>query len=205
MRHLRRLNENRFTMGARLTHPLGLLGRSSLSLSAFALVLLLGGALCSAHRVADSTAHYRHHGAALLNDLTVTPGAVRTTSVKEICGETTPQFRKTTPKMKAQVYAYYGVDKDAALKGGPKPSKDDADHPLYEVDHLISLELGGADDIRNLWPQPYYEHPGAHEKDVLEGYLRRQVCAGKITPTAAQQAIRLDWYKAYLDAHIDPR
>ena len=27
-------------------------------------------------------------------------------------------------------------------------------HPDYEIDHLIPLGIGGADDDANLWPQP---------------------------------------------------
>jgi 5-methylcytosine-specific restriction endonuclease McrA len=42
-----------------------------------------------------------------------------------------------------------------------------------EVDHLISRELGGADATDNLWPQPYTQHPGAHEKDRLENQLHK--------------------------------
>jgi hypothetical protein len=39
----------------------------------------------------------------------------------------------------------------------------------YEVDHLISLELGGSNDIKNLWPQSYNSAPyNAHVKDKLE-------------------------------------
>jgi hypothetical protein len=36
-------------------------------------------------------ADYRKHGAVLLNDLSVTPGKVRTTDVKAVCSEKTPQ------------------------------------------------------------------------------------------------------------------
>jgi hypothetical protein len=66
------------------------------------------------------------------------------------------------------------------------------------VDHLISRELGGADAVENLWPQPYTQHPGAHEKDWLENRLHDEVCAGKITLQDAQQEIKEDWYAAYL-------
>jgi len=67
-----------------------------------------------------------------------------------------------------------------------------------KVDHLISRELGGADAEDNLWPQPYTQHPGAHEKDWLENELHKGVCAGKITLKDAQDEIKGDWYKAYL-------
>jgi len=39
----------------------------------------------------------------------------------------------------------------------------------YELDHLISLELGGCPACRtNLWPESYLPKPGAREKDQLE-------------------------------------
>ena len=148
-------------------------------------------------------ARYRSHAGALLNDLNETPGAVRTLDRNQVCdGGSTKQFRNTTEKMKNDVYAEYGVDKHKALASGPRPSKEDAAKPLYEIDHLISLELGGEDDEKNLWPQPYYMHPGAHEKDAVENYLHRQVCSGKMELQEAQRAIATDWYQVYLDARL---
>jgi hypothetical protein len=145
-------------------------------------------------------AHFRTHDKVLLNDITATPGVVRTTNRKEICeGGSTKQFRNTTEKMKNEVYAAYGVDKEKALADGARPSKADAARPLYEIDHLISLELGGADDEENLWPQPYYQHPGAHEKDTVENWLHKQVCSGKMEPAEAQRAIATDWYAVYVE------
>jgi hypothetical protein len=140
-------------------------------------------------------AHYRKHGTVLLNDLTVTPGEVRTTSKAAVCSEKTPQFRNTTEKMKNEVYAEYGVDKHQPLSLQLKIGE----VPLYEIDHLISLEIGGADTVKNLWPQPYYQHPGAHEKDILENWLHKQVCAGKMDLAEAQAKIRTDWYAEYLE------
>jgi len=72
----------------------------------------------------------------------------------------------------------------------------------YEEDHLISLELGGSPtDPRNLWPEAYNPKPGAREKDVVENYLHKQVCAGTMTLSEAQQAIATDWYRVYLRIH----
>jgi hypothetical protein len=133
-------------------------------------------------------AHYRHHGPAMLNDLTATPGKVRTTDTKAVCSQTTPQFRNTTEKMKNEVYAAYGVEKNKGIcEGG------------CEVDHLISLEIGGADDVANLWPQPSQPKPGFHEKDKLENWLHKQVCAGDMPLVKAQEGIANDWYALYLE------
>jgi hypothetical protein len=123
---------------------------------------------------------------ALVPDPVLTPGAVRPdATTKSVChGGSTAQFRKTTESMKANAYATYGV----------KPRK----NVCCEVDHLISLELGGADDPRNLWPQPYEPRPGAHEKDLVEDYLHRQVCAGAMSLADAQHQIATDWLAVYL-------
>jgi hypothetical protein len=68
---------------------------------------------------------------------------------------------------------------------------------LYEEDHLIPLELGGAPtDPRNLWPQRWDGPLGAHAKDVIENRLRVGVCAGRLTLAAAQDSIAGDWEAA---------
>jgi len=67
-----------------------------------------------------------------------------------------------------------------------------------EVDHLISLELGGSNDIKNLWPEPYEgEQFNAHVKDRLENFLHAEVCAGRISLTTAQKEIATDWKESF--------
>jgi hypothetical protein len=115
-------------------------------------------------------AHYSNHGSALLPDSKVTPGAVAIDSKSTICSTRWGKDeRHVTAKMKEAVYAQYGTS----------PGKGDCEFKTHtgksgkpvqegcEVDHLISRELGGADVVENLWPQPYTQHPGAHEKDGL--------------------------------------
>jgi hypothetical protein len=63
----------------------------------------------------------------------------------------------------------------------------------YEIDHLISLELGGSNSIRNLWPEPYAGPGGARTKDAIENRLHAQVCAHSISLRAAQVEI-LRWW-----------
>ena len=158
----------------------------------FILLLLLPGPLTIAP---NEHAHYRHNEQGIvLNDLNVTPGAVRTTSATELCrpGFTTKDFRHTTHAMKVEAYARYGQTPDSGE---------------FEVDHLIPLTIGGADDIKNLWPQPVHgldepkdlparpgSIPGYHQKDKLENALHRMICKHKINVKAAQSCIRHDWW-----------
>ncbi|HXR78393.1 MAG TPA: HNH endonuclease [Bryobacteraceae bacterium] len=96
----------------------------------------------------------------------------------------TKKVRSVPASLKRRVFAEYGV----------------VNPPLraYEVDHLISLELGGSNSIRNLWPQPYSGLEwNAHVKDALEDRLHVMVCNGDIEMSAAQDAISTDWIAAY--------
>jgi hypothetical protein len=67
----------------------------------------------------------------------------------------------------------------------------------HEVDHLISLELGGSNAIRNLWPEPYAGRWGARTKDVLENRLHELVCEGSLALKTAQRQEARDWVAAY--------
>ena len=62
-----------------------------------------------------------------------------------------------------------------------------------ELDHLVSLELGGANDASNLWPEV---PPTPNPKDTVENALHDAVCSGRVTLAAAQQAIASDWETA---------
>jgi hypothetical protein len=91
--------------------------------------------------------------------------------------------RHTPGKVKTAVYRAYGLDRTESH---------------FEIDHLISLELGGADLQANLWPQSYDTRPwGAHEKDALENRLQAMVCAGELPLEQAQKEIAADWIAAY--------
>jgi hypothetical protein len=70
----------------------------------------------------------------------------------------------------------------------------------FKIDHLIPLELGGADTIDNLWPQKISARPyGADRKEQLTEVLLMKVRAGKMTLTQAQEEIRRDWIDAFID------
>lgn len=118
-----------------------------------------------------------------------TPGVVNpaaSTAVICVPGYTSkPGVRHVTAATKRAVFAEYGIDPKV---GGP-----------YEIDHLISLELGGSNDIRNLWPQSYASQPyNAHLKDALENRLHRLVCSGQVSLDQAQKAISSVWIGAFV-------
>lgn len=122
-----------------------------------------------------------------LNDIDKTPGDVLTTSKNVICTQKTSTIRNVSTKTKKQAFAIYGLTRTT---GWCKPKN-------CEVDHLISLELGGSNSIKNLWPQPYAGKWNAHLKDALENRLHKLICNGSVTPKVAQAAISHDWISAY--------
>jgi hypothetical protein len=67
----------------------------------------------------------------------------------------------------------------------------------HEVDHLISLELGGSNAIQNLWPEPYAGRWGARTKDVLENRLHDLDCSGQLSLRYAQRIEATNWVGAY--------
>ena len=62
-----------------------------------------------------------------------------------------------------------------------------------ELDHLVSLELGGSNDAANLWPET---PPTPNPKDKVENALHAAVCDGQVSLAAAQRAIASDWMTA---------
>ncbi len=69
----------------------------------------------------------------------------------------------------------------------------------YELDHLLSIEDGGAPaDPKNLWMMVYADHYGARVKDVLETKVSRMVCAGKLTLDQARAALIPNWLIGYV-------
>jgi hypothetical protein len=62
-----------------------------------------------------------------------------------------------------------------------------------ELDHLVPLELGGANDASNLWPET---GPIPNQKDSVENALNSAVCDGRISLARAQHAIARNWETA---------
>jgi hypothetical protein len=126
-------------------------------LAAALLVALIFGVPGYAQK--EATAHYAHHGPALLPDPEATPGDMVTTDAQTVCVRGYAQRERNVPlEEKRQVYALYGVHPAVKTVNGKRI------RTCCEVDHLISLELGGSNDVKNLWPQPYLPRPGARQK-----------------------------------------
>ena len=124
-------------------------------------------------------------GSGPLADSGCTPGAVFPAVTKAIvCVKGYSQSVRNVPASeKLAVYAAYSIASHASGQ--------------YEVDHLISLELGGSNDIANLWPEPADPVPGFHQKDRVENYLHEQVCQGSISLPSAQHNIANNWLSVY--------
>ena len=114
----------------------------------------------------------------------LTPGVAAALNRDQICGSTGPKNRIVPASLQRRVFEEYGIP------GAPPRA--------YEVDYLITPALGGADDIRNLWPQSYSPAVwNARVKDALEDRLHDLVCDGRLDLATAQRDISSDWIAAY--------
>jgi hypothetical protein len=130
----------------------------------------------------------------LLPDPACTPGALNETLSLEVL--TKDNFktdcvrdRAESSEKKAATYAWYKIH---------QPSNNTGQNQICELDHLVSLELGGADTLDNIWPQcgPSRTQLNARffkRKDAVEHFLAKQVRDGKISLADAQRRIAEDW------------
>jgi S1/P1 Nuclease len=126
-----------------------------------------------------------------LPDPRKTPGHATYVDAATVCSMASTKDIRNVPKSaKDRIYANYGVAVCVGYCSGPQGC---------EVDHLISLELGGANTEDNLWPQPYDGDWNAHDKDRLENKLKQMVCKEKtLALEQAQREISTDWVSAYV-------
>ncbi len=161
----------------------------------FRALLIVGVALFASKAMASE--HHRRHSAAhgsriaaaqedrRYPDRAKTPGDVLAVTASDVCVRGYSKKVRNVPiDVKRKVYSEYGV---TYVRGQD------------EVDHLVSLELGGSNSIKNLWPEPYNDRSGwsARVKDGEEDKLHELVCAGKIPLKQAQKDIATDWIAAY--------
>jgi hypothetical protein len=117
-------------------------------------------------------------------DSRLTPGAAILATRQAVCSLANTKNKAVPVALQKQVFEEYGI-------AGAEPR-------AYEVDYLVTPALGGADDIRNLWPHSYSATVwNARVKDALEDRLREMVCGGDLDLTEAQKEIAENWIAAY--------
>ena len=134
-------------------------------------------------------------------DPNCTPGAVNPTLTIEVLRDrsfTTRCIRDaaTQEEEKATTYGWYNL---------PHPSNNSGENQTCELDHLISLELGGADTLDNIWPQcgpsgVVLPQRFFKEKDMVENFLAMQVREGRMDLSEAQKGIATDWTQFLAEA-----
>jgi len=114
----------------------------------------------------------------------LTPGAAVFRSREVVCDER----NRVEPPI---------VSRDVALAVFRSYGISDPAPNAYELDYLVSPEIGGSTDVRNLWPQSYAGAWNAHLKDALEDHLYELVCTGQVDLLTAQRDVATDWIAAY--------
>ncbi len=163
-----------------------------LALGTAAALVLIGGIACTTapnlRNLAVTPQPMTCHASGPLPDATCTPGATNPDVTQATIGQTIcvrgwtatvrPPVSVTDP-IKVERMAAYGVGTDKTV---------------YELDHLIPLELGGApNNTLNFWPEPWNGLEGAHTKDKVENAARAAVCSGGMTLVDAQTEMARDW------------
>jgi hypothetical protein len=176
-----RLGEGAAYAGARAGTGIWSAGARQLRVAgALAALLLLGwiGMKILPHRTlgADSGA---------IPNVSLTPGATNPVGIQEVCGSRLSTNDPAVPDpLKREVLREYGVN--------------DASANAYEIDYLVTPQLGGATNIRNLWPQPSLNTVwNARVKDALEDRLHNMVCSGQLDLATAQRDLSRNWVAAY--------
>jgi hypothetical protein len=96
---------------------------------------------------------------------------------------------QSSETQKRETYAWYAI---------PRPESNSGKNQTCELDHLVPLELGGADGMGNIWPECGPADVALREryfkqKDLVEDYLAAKVRSGKMPIEEAQRDIASDW------------
>jgi hypothetical protein len=120
-------------------------------------------------------------------DRRCSPGAYYSKLTKTvICS---PTFR-TGPIRNVPVSEKFAVEQEYGIAPGHYGA-------TLEIDHIVSLELGGSNDIANLYPEEADAHPGYRVKDQLENRLHALVCSGAMTLLSVRERIAANWQVLY--------
>jgi hypothetical protein len=123
-----------------------------------------------------------------------TPGGINPSITAEVLRDSGFRTRSvrnclTSEAEKHVTYGWYGIH---------KPRSNSGENQVCELDHLVPLELGGADGLGNIWPECGPDSTVLQKryfklKDRVENYLADEVKAGRIPLGAAQKGIASDW------------
>ena len=126
--------------------------------------------------------------ALLVPDRTVTPGAITPTTTSVVCHRgfaRTSRLAYEDPRWQAlrlEVFDRYRIPP--------------IQRRAWTLDHLVPLELSGANAVTNVWPEPPSE---AAQKDAVENALHAAVCYRRgyrglhLSLGDAQRAIANNW------------
>jgi len=159
-------------------HSIGQLHLARLTAAVAIGLALIGATLALRTRNADRSA-------LSMPNRILTPGSVVPVSREMVCAATeVDEAAEVSTALAITVFNHYGIRNPQSR--------------AYEVDYLITPALGGAKDVRNLWPQPYSTGVwNSRIKDALEDRLRAMVCAGEMDIQQAQQELAHDWIASY--------
>ena len=168
-----------------------------------------GRVICETQYLADWTepgagkCAVRMHNGYPLPDAKCTPGGVNPSVTIDVMHD--PSWRTKTVRncasseaQKHEAYRWYDIE---------KPRVNSNENQVCELDHLVPLELGGADGLGNIWPQCGPDAVSLNQryfkqKDHVENYLTEEVKAGRMPLIEAQRGIATDWTQFLSDADL---
>jgi hypothetical protein len=127
-------------------------------------------------------------------DSRCTPGGIVPGLTADVLRD--PQWRtrcirncQSSNAQKHVTYEWYGL---------ARPVDNSGQNQVCELDHLVPIELGGADGLGNIWPECGPDENALQDryfkcKDRVEDYLAAKVLAGEMPLEQAQIGIAVDW------------
>lgn len=150
------------------------------------LIVFVAGIVKHQTQIRQSETRVADLNAGAIPNRLLTPGIALPVTTADICDATqrNEEVQAIPTPLRQEVLQEYGLAATSAND--------------YEIDYLITPGLGGAADVRNLWPESYSSTDwNAHVKDALEKRLHQLVCERKLSLAAAQHEIASDWITAY--------